>query len=220
MMGDRVNRLLFVGLPSLAAISLGFPMLGVFSVRGPPLERVDWVGGGIFTVLAWAGLVMTVRAAIRVWRGSSSVVHFWAWFAPVLLLGGAVAGVWAAFSIQRAHVENSEAWARSAWCERPAFVGHASLAACEQSAVDCLHLAWEGATLEPGIAERLLATITTRRQQAEKQATRRSRDDGYYDGNEVRVLDRLRDSMRADSNKPCDTAIRQAALACLVTRGS
>lgn len=219
-MGDRVTRLLFIGVPSFAAISVGFPMLAFFARSGPPLERVDVIGGSIFTALAWAGFAMTVRSALRVWRGGSSLMHFVAWFSPVLLLAGLIAGTWAAFAIHRSHVENSETWAKSVWCERPSFVGHASVEACEQAALECLHLAWEGATLEPGLADRLLATITTRRQQAEKEATRRSKADGYYDGGEVRVLDRLRESMKVEPNKPRDTEVRQAALTCLVTRGS
>lgn len=219
-MGDRVTRLLFIGIPSFAAISVGFPMLAFFSRSGPPLERVDWVGGIIFTALAWAGFAMTVRSALRVWRGGSSLMHFIAWFSPVLLLGGIVAGAWAAFSIHRSHVESSETWATTTWCDRPTFVGHSTVEACEQATLECLHLAWEGATLEAGLADRLLATITTRRQQAEKEATRRSKTDGYYDGGEVRVLDRLRESMKVEASRPRDTEVRQAALACLVTRGS
>lgn len=220
-MGLRVAALLFVGLPACAAICVGFPLLGVFSLTGgPPLERVDWVGGVVFTVVALGGFALALRAAIRVWRGGASVLPFVTRFSPLLLLAGLIGGVWAAFFLQRGHEQRSEALVTSAWCERPALVGHQTREACEQAALDCLHLAWEGATLEPGIAERLLATVVTRRREAEREATRRSKSDGYYDGSEVRVLDRLLEQLRTDGRRPNDTRVRQAGLACLVTRGS
>ncbi|MGV3625316.1 MAG: hypothetical protein ACO1OB_31185 [Archangium sp.] len=195
-------------------------MLGLFSLRGPPLETVDWVGGAIFTALSWAGFGFAVRAAVRVWRGGSSVTHFIAWFSPVLLLGGAIGGAWAAFSIQRGHEHGVEESAKSAWCDRPLFVGHPSREACELAAIECLHLAWQGATLDDGIAERLQATFITRRQQAEREATRRSKADGYYDGADVRVLDRLLEALTPNARRPNHTRVQHAALACLVTRGS
>lgn len=220
-MGGRVSRLLFVGLPACAAIAAGFPLLGYFSLAGgPPLELVDWVVGGLCSVLALVALGFTARAALRAHRREASYAPFIAWFSPVLLLGGLGGGAYAAVSIHDGLVEGLESGVRSTWCERPELVGHRDQPSCEQAAVDCLHLAWEGATLDAGVAEALLATLTTRRQQLEREATLRSKTDGYYDGGEVRVLDRLRDSLRVDAHRPRDTQVRQAGLACLVTRGS
>lgn len=199
---------------------VGFPLLGFFALRGPPLEVRDWVGGSIFWSLATVGVAVMVRAGLRVWRGGASVMPFMARVSPVLLVLGLAGGVWAAFSIQRRHVENSESIARSAWCERPEFLGRVDRTDCERAAVECLHLAWDGATPELGVAEKLLTALTARRQRAERAASQRAKSDGFYDGTEVRVLDRLRDELRFDSQRPAASRVRQAGLVCLVTPGS
>ncbi len=216
----RVVALLVVGLPSFAALMVGFPLLGFFALRGPPLETSDWVGGVIFWGLATVGAVVSARAALRVWRGGASLLPGLTLVSPVLLVVGLAAGVWAAFSIQEAHVERHESGARSVWCERPEFVGRTNQNDCERAALDCLHLAWDGAAPESGAAEKLAAALTVRRQQAERAASTRAKSDGFYSAADVRALDRLRDELRFDARNPEASRARQAGLVCLATPGS
>ncbi len=216
----RVIGVLVVGLPACAALLVAFPWLGLAALRGgPPLETSDWVAGVLVAVLSLVAFVIALRAGARAWTGGASRMPVMAKLAPVLVLAGAAVGAWVGDSIQGNRVRGGEDAARG-WCERPALVQRADVASCEAAAIDCLHLAWEGAVADASLVAQLDDSLRALRQRTEREATQAAKGAGFYDGGEVRVLDRLREQLRADSRRAEDTRVRQAGLLCLFSTGT
>ncbi len=212
--GEDVPALLFVGLPACAAVVVGFPVLGAFALRGPPLEFRDWVGGVVCWVLAFVGALVAARAGW--WRGGASRVPMMARLSPLLLLAGVLFGLWAGFQIAREHLEHYESWALSHWCDEPSLVGQPDAASCEPRALACLHQAWRGEVVDDAeVAERLRATLQARRAALVLEAEARARDGWLYSQPGADQVDRVLATLRVDPSRPNASTAERAALVCL-----
>lgn len=157
----RAFVLTFFGLIVCAGLITCFVTLGVFSViEGPPLEAVDFVQGGVFIGLSAVVMVIALVASMRTReQGGTGALAVLARLAPVLMLVGAVGGVFAGFSIRgdRARFVASEV---AEACEVPQ-VWKLDAASCPAKAEACLRSAWKAPRPDEGAVAPLHALVAT-----------------------------------------------------------
>lgn len=212
----RVQARVFIigGLPVCGAIVSGFVVLGASSLLGgPPLERLDWIGGAVFVGFAALGLAVSLRASLRVWRQGRSDADdapLLARVSPLLVVVGLVAGVFIGRAIQRSAEGSLEQSVGFFWCEEPALLGFADAAQCETEGLRCLHETWRGDVEGEGAADELERSLTARR------ATLVSARD--FDAQALGAVDRLLTELKLNESSPRRSAARRAGLGCLAAR--
>lgn len=213
----RSTLLLLVGLPVMAALAVGFPLLGVFALTGgPPLETADLVAGALFVGLSWLALFITGRAALRVWRGDGGSVlpTVVVRTSPVLMLLGVVLGVWAAFSLERSHEASSEELVAYDWCNEPT----SSAEGCEARAVACLHRAWAGERVDAASLARVQDSLTARRAALEQEAAAHRAQDRFFNDDAIRRLEEVRARLRASGRPPRRAEVERFVGVCVLDR--
>lgn len=216
----KATLLLMLALPFCAATLTSFPMFAFLSLtEGPPLELREWLGGGLFWVLALVVAVLTLRASVRTWRGESSAAPVAARASPVLLLLGLAFGLWWSFSLERGLVTDSEFLAREFWCQQPSLLGFSAKAACDEAAVKCLHEAWNHRG-DASSATALEQSLTSRRTEASREADVSAKKSGIFDDHEVRAIDRLLEELRDDPHRPAASVVNRTAIVCLSRQGA
>lgn len=207
--GARV--LVLGGLPVCGAIVTAFALLAFRALTGgPPLEDRDWIAGAIFVVLAALGLLISLRAAWRVWkrgRTTQDEAPLLARVSPLLVIGGLVGGVFVGRAIERSAERSLERAVADSWCEEPALLGFRDVESCSAAGTPCLHEGWVSAGKWQAQAEQLVESLTRRR--AALMAA------PEYDDHAVRKLDRLLGQLAVREGAVNRSAARRAGVACL-----
>ncbi|MDP1921981.1 MAG: hypothetical protein Q8L14_37415 [Myxococcales bacterium] len=208
-LGARV--LVLGGLPVCGAIVTSFMMFAFRALTGgPPLEDRDWVAGFIFVFFAALGLLISSRAAWRVWKGGSSVgeeAPLLARISPLLVVGGLVAGVFIGRAIERSAEGSLERGVAFFWCEDPTMLGFSDVAACVAAGTPCLHEGWVSAEKWQGKADELVEALKARRAAAMAAPE--------YDDQLVRKLDGMLGELAVREGSVNRSAARRAGVACL-----
>lgn len=205
-------RLLVLGgLPACGAIVTAFSMLAFRALTGgPPLEDRDWVAGFIFVFFAALGLLISSRAAWRVWKGGSTVgeeAPLLARISPVLVVAGLVGGVFIGRAIERSAEGSLESGVGDSWCEDPTMLGFSDVEACVAAGTPCLHEGWVSAEKWQTKADELVQSLKARRAAAMAAPE--------YDDRAVRKLDRMLGELAVREGAVNRSAARRAGVACL-----
>lgn len=199
------------GLPACGAIVTAFTMFAFRALTGgPPLEDRDWVAGFIFVFFAALGLVISSRAAWRVWKGGSTVgeeAPLLARISPLLVVGGLVAGVFIGRAIERSAEDSLERAVAESWCEDPTLLGFPDVEACVAAGTPCLHEGWGSAGKWQEKADALVESLKARRAALMAAAE--------YDDQAVRKLDRMLGELAVREGAVNRSAARRAGVACL-----
>jgi hypothetical protein len=203
--------LLPAALPVCAGVVSSFSLLAVRSLTGgPPLERLDWVAGAVFVAFASVALLISLRAARRVWlkRGDEHDAEpLLARVSPFLIAAGLVAGVFAGRAIVRSSEGLLERDVADVWCESPELLGFSDVGACVAEGTRCLHEGWEHAEVWQEKADALAQALGQRR--AGVMAAQ------PYDADAVRRLDGLLRELRVRDAAEKRSAADRAGVACL-----
>jgi hypothetical protein len=205
----NARALVIGGLPVCGALVTAFTMFAFRALTGgPPLEDRDWVGGFIFVFFAAVGLLVSSRAAWRVWSGGSSAGdEFLARISPVLIVAGLVAGVFIGRAIERSAEGSLERAVSESWCEDPTQLGFSDVAACVAAGTPCLHEGWVSAEKWQAKADALVESLRARRAAAMAAPE--------YDDQAVRKLDRMLGELAVREGSVNRSAARRAGVACL-----
>lgn len=209
----RFNARILVlgGLPACGAIVTAFTMFAFRALTGgPPLEDRDWVAGFIFVFFAALGLLISSRAAWRVWKGGSSAgdeAPLLARISPLLVVGGLVAGIFIGRAIERSAESSLERAVAESWCDEPALLGFPNAEACIAAGTPCLHEGWGSAEKWQGKADALVESLKVRRAALMAAAE--------YDEQAVRKLDGLLGELAVREGAVNRSAARRAGVACL-----
>ncbi|MDP3500694.1 MAG: hypothetical protein Q8S33_10190 [Myxococcales bacterium] len=199
------------GLPVCGAIVTAFTMFAFRALTGgPPLEDRDLVAGFIFVFFAALGLIISSRAAWRVWKSGSSVgeeAPLLARISPLLVVGGLVAGVFVGRAIEQSAEGSLERAVRESWCEDPPLLGFSDVEACVAAGTPCLHEGWVSAEKWQGKADELVESLKARRAAAMAAPE--------YDDQAVRKLDRMLGELAVREGSVNRSASRRAGVACL-----
>ncbi len=199
------------GLPVCGAIVTAF---GRFAFRaltgGSPLEDRDWIAGAIVVVLAAIGLLISLRAAWRVWKRGRTIhdeAPLLARLSPLLVIGGLVGGVFVGRAIEQSAERSLESSVTDTWCEEPSLLGFKDVESCSAAGTPCLHEGWVSAEKWQAQAEELVKTLKTRRAGLMAAAE--------YDDRAVRKVDRLLGELAVREGTANRSAARRAGVACL-----
>lgn len=200
-----------------AAVFSSFPLMAVLTWRrvGPPLEQRDLIGGLIFWGLAAAVLAMVARATFRKERTAGERVWL-ARAASAAAVLGLGFGCWAGWSIRTGLAASMLSHADDR-CRAHRLLGFADPGLCVTEARRCMTESWD--VSDERRAPALRELLTKRRAEAERRATVESKQSGFYDDAEVRLIDALLRDLDAFTNSPNLSATERASLVCLAVSG-
>lgn len=207
------SRLLVLGgLPVCGAIVTAFTSFGFRALTGgPPLEDRDWGAGAIFMTLSALGLLISLRAARRVWvKGASGTdeAPLLARVSPLLVVGGLVGGVFVGRAIEHSAEGSLENAVGYFWCGDPALLGFPDAESCVAAGTACLHEGWVSAEKWQPKADQLVESLKAQR--ARLMAA------PEYDSQAVGNVDRLLGELAVRDGTEKRSAARRAGVACLL----